>query len=87
MTNNDIDPMGTDTEIEIVVRALVALGDSTGYRAIDLVLDLDCECGEPAIMAQTRKIIEDGFGRPMTDSTIDDLTEYIDSDAGDMANE
>jgi hypothetical protein len=83
MTNN---PM--DTDIELVVRALVALGDETGYRAIDLVLDLDMDCGDADIMARTRKIIEDGFGRPITDSTIDDLTEFIDDGtAGDMANE
>jgi hypothetical protein len=79
MTNND--------DMETVVRALVALGDSMGYRAIDLVLDLDSDCGEPDLMIKTRKIIEDGFGRPMTDSTVDDLIEYIDSDAGDMAND
>jgi hypothetical protein len=78
---NELDMM------ETTIRALTALADETGYRVIDLIMDLDCECGEPEIMDRTRKIIENGLGRTMTDSVIDDLCEYIDSDAGDAANE
>jgi hypothetical protein len=71
-------------DMENAVRALVAYGDSVGRSAIDLITHTSCNDPQGDIAAE---IVSETYGRTITDSDIDDLTEYMDSDAGDMTNE
>jgi hypothetical protein len=74
----------TNDDMETIVRELVAYGDSVGRTAIDLMTSINC--GDP-VADIAIEIIEEITGYPVTDSTIDDVVEYMDSDAGDMAND
>lgn len=70
-----------DTTTEAIIRDLVALGDTINTSALDLVMGLDGVNGNPDAVA----IIERHLGRPMTDSDVDDLTDFI--DGGDLFND
>lgn len=82
--------MTNDVEREMydnMIRNLVAIGDTVGRSAIDLVLDFDALRLSGPLMIQVRDTISAGNGgRPVTDSTIEDLIEAM-SDDDDNWNE
>lgn len=73
MTNN----------MDDMVRALVAYGDTVDLTGIQLLMNAH---DDTATAVRTREIISEIKGMPMTDSDVDDLTDYID-DQDDTWNE
>lgn len=75
MTNNG------NTTTHLIIRNLIALGDTIGHSALDLVMGMDGINGNANAVA----IVERYLGRPMTDSDVDDLIDFVDD--GNLFND
>lgn len=71
--------------MENMVRELVALGDTHGMTALDLVWGVSYQKGGDVYRA-ARGIISQEFPLGITDSTLDEIIEFMDEN-GDDANE
>ena len=69
----------THTDVmEAIVRDLTTYGDTIGRTAVDLITDLGGWSGEPP--TEVIAIVQRHLDHPMTDSDVDDLLEFTDTD-------